>query len=185
MIEKGFCQCGCGQKTKIAKREDSRKGWIKGEAIRFIQGHHARKSLHPKWKGGRVRVNGYIRIMQPDHPRADKLGYLPEHILIAEKVFGGPLPSKAVVHHINGKRDDNRPENLVICENHGYHRLIHWRELALKACGHADWRKCAFCHRYDDPANLWTSKRNSVSYHKVCQKSYRVMRKAALAASLD
>lgn len=38
-IPKGFCLCGCGQKTAIAERTDKRKGWVKGEPKRFIAGH--------------------------------------------------------------------------------------------------------------------------------------------------
>lgn len=38
-IPVGYCQCGCGQKTKIAERSSTRKGWVKGQPLRFIQGH--------------------------------------------------------------------------------------------------------------------------------------------------
>lgn len=40
----GECHCGCGEKTNIATRCDTRKGWVKGEPKRFIIGHHRRKS---------------------------------------------------------------------------------------------------------------------------------------------
>lgn len=39
-IPYGYCHCGCGQKTKIAKRSDTAIGWVKGEPIRFILNHH-------------------------------------------------------------------------------------------------------------------------------------------------
>jgi hypothetical protein len=35
----GLCQCGCGQKTSVAPRNEKRYGWIKGEPVRFIKGH--------------------------------------------------------------------------------------------------------------------------------------------------
>jgi DNA-directed RNA polymerase sigma subunit (sigma70/sigma32) len=31
------------------------------------------------------------------------------------------------VHHVNGDRSDNRPANLVICEDQSYHQLLHQR----------------------------------------------------------
>jgi predicted DNA-binding protein (UPF0251 family) len=42
-IPHGFCQCGCGQKTKIAVQTCSEYGWIKGEPLRYINGHNSRK----------------------------------------------------------------------------------------------------------------------------------------------
>lgn len=39
-IPYGYCQCGCGQKTSIAKQTDNKRGHVKGEPMRFISGHH-------------------------------------------------------------------------------------------------------------------------------------------------
>ena len=47
-IEKGFCQCGCGQKTKLAAYSLRKYGWIQGEPLRFIHGH-ASKNQSPEW----------------------------------------------------------------------------------------------------------------------------------------
>lgn len=41
-IPKGFCQCGCGQKTSLARQTFSGKGYAKGEPLRFIHGHNSR-----------------------------------------------------------------------------------------------------------------------------------------------
>jgi hypothetical protein len=40
----GLCECGCGQKTKIAQKTRAECGWIKGEPLRYIHGHHGRKT---------------------------------------------------------------------------------------------------------------------------------------------
>lgn len=75
-----------------------------------------------------------------------------EHVEVAERALGKQLPKGAVVHHVNENRADNRPENLVICPNDRYHKLLHTRLNALKACGNPDWRKCPYCGEHDDPA---------------------------------
>lgn len=49
-----------------------------------------------------------------------------EHILVAERALGKPLPSKAVVHHITEDPLDNYGwMKLVICPDQAYHLLIH------------------------------------------------------------
>lgn len=40
-VEIGLCECGCGQKAAIAKRNHA-SGIRKGEPMRFIAGHHSR-----------------------------------------------------------------------------------------------------------------------------------------------
>ncbi len=67
------------------------------------------------WRAGRVSTgNGYIKIKQPGHPRADNGGYVLEHILVMEQTLGRALELHERVHHKNGTRNDNRPENLEL-----------------------------------------------------------------------
>lgn len=51
----GRCQCGCGQKTLIAKRSRSADGVVKGQPLRYIQNHQAGAPL-------RVRLLGRLII---------------------------------------------------------------------------------------------------------------------------
>lgn len=70
---------------------------------------------HHMWKGGRIKtIDGYIAIYQPSHPNATQAGYVLEHRLVMEQKIGRYLLKSEKVHHINGVRDDNRPENLEL-----------------------------------------------------------------------
>ena len=40
-IPAGYCQCGCGRVTNLAPHSDAKKGWVKGEHLRFVRGHGA------------------------------------------------------------------------------------------------------------------------------------------------
>jgi hypothetical protein len=125
---------------------------------------------NPNWKGGRkLSTYGYVLIYMPGHSRCDKKGYVLEHILIVEKAMGKPLPPGAVVHHHDGDRMNNGNKNLLVCQNDAYHKFLYKRIRAFRACGHADWRKCVYCLRYDSLENLKINKRG-VIYHAVCAR---------------
>lgn len=58
-------------------------------------------------------LKGYVWAWAPDHPRASN-GRYAEHRLVVEETLGRHLETAEQVHHINGVKTDNRPENLKV-----------------------------------------------------------------------
>ncbi len=108
-----------------------------------------------------------------NHPRSGVKGYVYDHILVAESVLGKFLPKKAQVHHVNENPSDNRKENLVICEDDAYHKLLHQRARAFKAGG-IDLRRCSFCKTHDKVENLISfSCEKDRFMHRNCYNAYQ------------
>ena len=83
---------------------------------------------NPAWKGGRYKSNGYWVIYKPDHPRVrnnKSTNCIFEHILVAEDILERYLKQTEIVHHIDGDKLNNNPENLIVLENMSEHTKMH------------------------------------------------------------
>lgn len=183
-IPYGYCHCGCGSKTPLAKHTSTRDNTIKGLPTRYLPAHslkkyHKRGNKSLSWKGGKIISSGYLKIHAPNHPN-NNMGYIPNSNLVTEKALGKFLPKKAIVHHINSNRLDDNNTNLVVCESIEYHNLLHRRSEAYKICGNANWRKCRYCGKYDDPKNMYQEPFRKGQYTDSCRhrKCFAIYTKA-------
>ena len=73
-----------------------------------------RGKIPGNFKGKIITNRGYIYIYVPNHLNATKNKHVFEHRLVMEKHLNRYLNNDEIVHHINGIRNDNRIENLIL-----------------------------------------------------------------------
>lgn len=119
------------KRTKLTYTEETRKRKSESQKAAYKKKYPNGRfgELHPKWKGGKRLINGYVAIYSPDHPRAGTNKAVFEHILVAEKELGRHLEKDEIVHHINHVKTDNRPDNLEVVKR-GEHVKNHFSEPA-------------------------------------------------------
>lgn len=111
----------CGASTVRRKAEEF--GICKGKGKARVP----RGADHWSWRGGKHEDGrGYIRLRMPGHPNANKNGYVLEHRYVAAEQLGRPLASTEEVHHIDGNKHNNKPDNLIVVPK-GEHQKLHAR----------------------------------------------------------
>lgn len=113
----------CGEEMLLqpsvaeTRRYCSREHWMLGKVKRPTGRVHNGKPV-------RVMPDGYVKIWEPEHPRANR-GWIPEHLYIMEQHLGRPIGRDEEVDHQNRVRGDNRVANLQVFTK-GDHRKKTW-----------------------------------------------------------
>ena len=103
----------------------------------------------------KIDQHGYVRIT------SDPTRSAWEHIRVAEDMLGRKLGKTEQVHHINGDKTDNRPDNLMVFRTNGDHIRYHAHSKESELIQTCDGsyvtitkqRKCPNCLRLFVPNN--------------------------------
>jgi len=111
-----------------------RTGWKFSEETKKKLSEQKMGKKNPQWKGGRFGDgHGYIRVSNRGNRKL-------EHRFLMEKHLGRKLKKEEHVHHINGIKDDNRIENLIVLKK-GIHHSLHKKYFGCK------YKNCENPHR--------------------------------------
>jgi hypothetical protein len=104
----------CGKEFHAAK-------WQLDDTVRNQGVYCSRKCKHKAMEidgpgSRRKRWDGYIEVYYPKHPDAPKGGWMLEHRLVAEQKYGRRIGKGEHIHHIDGMKDNNNPDNLEILD---------------------------------------------------------------------
>lgn len=117
-IPYGYCHCGCGQKTSLARDADKAKGIRRGDPMKYIAGHNRRLSPHEyleeeagfstpcwMWQRGKFK-NGYGATRTPGDRRKKYA-----HRVFYERAKG-PIPEGLDLDHLCRNRACCNPDHL-------------------------------------------------------------------------
>ncbi len=78
------------------------------------------------WHGGKSKINRYGYVLEFDETMPPTRGgrYSPRYRRAMEETLGRKLERHETVHHINGIKDDDNPDNLYLCTLSS-HRTMH------------------------------------------------------------
>ena len=128
---KGFCKSCHGTVRKLERFRDAPmikcichpnctviiRAWDKlGVPRKYANGHngvHNAGKNNGMYKGGlKPRAKGYFGILFRGHPNTDSKGYIMIHRIVYEMYHKCCLLPWADIHHIDGNKKRNHPENL-------------------------------------------------------------------------
>ena len=119
------CRAVSAPSFKGKRHSDQTKQKIsKASKAKFTESYVA--NLRTKAQGNVKRsINGYVLVKDYTHPNRNCHNDVLEHVKVMAAQLNRPLKKGEIVHHINGVRTDNRPENLFVFTSRSEHAKAH------------------------------------------------------------
>ena len=162
------CRCDCEAHTERVLAEAvllSGKSKSCGCAIAESAKRRALTARH------QPRIQAYKTIYAPENSSSYKSrsnqGWIKEHRFVAEQMLGRPLRRDEIVHHKDGNKLNNSPDNLMVLTNKE-HSLLHKR---LQAKTELVEDRCLDCNK------LLTNKHIDSSRRRRCRSCYARFKK--------
>ena len=109
-----LCACGCGIPTPQMKKTKNYRGEVKGAFFRFINGHNSRLLNSQEQRRRALFRNPDALRYSGSRNNYVKLKGKHMHRVVMEQVLGRKLRKGEIVHHIDGDKWNNSPENLQV-----------------------------------------------------------------------
>lgn len=118
-----LCECGCGQTAPLAPQTSKKRGWVKGQPLRFAHGHNRRRSAVERFweKVNKDAPNGCWEWTGSQHDFGYGSIYVNNKMMLTHRfsyeLHNGPIPPNMFCCHTCDNPRCCNPQHLFLGSN--------------------------------------------------------------------